>query len=667
MSFRIKQRTQTIQSIKTRLKTKFESKKKIFSHPDESQEYEDSNKNSQKILQSVKKFNLDEIHENQFFVNFFKFLFSQECNFKHTLHFYDCIVKYQKSIEKYINFFPSIEFKFLQDHFFIKHIEVNDIIHMIKNSTFTPSPRFFAQSIKNHFQIQPFITVFTDKKKSKSEKEKIMNDLFIDLSETNKYLSHIKLFTISDFEIIKDRMEKYKTSFFYELSHHSKKRYLVVIDKKGNKIHIPRRKSKITTKKKNLNIHRYQDPIISVLRPWIKYDKMYIRCLDESNCHFYNLSVTIQYKNNLYYEPSWEFHKEYIKKQGKQKDTIYIMDSSDTKYDKISFEILYTLKDHFWLQDEDTYMKQSQWDNYTVYPYCIKHINNVVPHYKIQKYLVNILNHHFRGILHPNFNSEKIIKIIMDSLEKKNLSVMDKCIKIFNIIGRCSGFLSQYHGSFLSKINNNYLFFDKLIDAPHEILWPELFFYSSSDQKILLDNWDQSAVQFYYFIMKLYLKEEYFLRFYYKENHPTFSVCTMDVPDLCDYIYENGHKICLKDFNEDDPHSYLDFNYIANGLDLIDICVEAPIYWIRSLTNNENKQEIIETKKEIIKIEDLYNFLQKIENDEIKFLPHEEDDQAYVIDDDLNEEQKENERDEDDNLDDEIIDIDEFFGSEGDE
>lgn len=601
----------------------------------------------------MKKFSLDTRDEKLFYHNFFTSFFTEHHHFLNVLHFYQLLTEHQKAVEKWIHFFPSVEFRFLDNYFMNKYINCNHFIDFLKSTDFQPS---VARALNGYFSIHdPFEKIYTDQILSLDEKRTTFRDLFADLSDSFRGFSYTKFFTMEDYECIRQSMTISKRGFLQVLLSYGackRDRPIILLDSKNKRTAIPNRMIK-KNRNKRLHIRFYHDPILySRVRPWLIFDSMYIRCIDKTNLFYEDPLSFILFEDKQWHRPSLHFHTVYSRNIGKQKGTLYSMDGNQ-------FMILYQRKDSFFLQDEKIFMLQNDWRT-DILISSLPHIVNLPTIFKINDLLKTILDQRFAPLLHPHFNASTIIKIIMDSLlSRKGLSVQEKCFKIFSIIGRCTGPMSRYQPSFLSKINHNYLYFEHVLDAPHDLLWPELYLYPISDQKKLLKNWDLYLDNFYHSVMGQFIRDEYApLRLVYKDP-PCDMIDPIDHDCLYDFILHHGKLINLKECDQEgdgDVGIFFDFDFIENGLDMIHILVDPPAYWIGA--SADATETPIEKKETKMDIKDIYTFLDECENRTLTYIAH--PNTEIILEDESHQNEECLDELPDDCLEDEMFDLEEF-------
>lgn len=612
------------------------------------------------ISQKIIDFKLDTIDERIFYINFFKYFFKNNTKpFVNVSDFYNRIKDLQKPIESSIKFFPSVDFKFLEDYFLMKYLNVSLVIDFFKSSDFTPTVGQNINSFINLYKNYPLDIIYNDDELSQKDKDKKFRKLFKDLSQKKDY-SKARFLKLRHYEIIRKSMQKSKSSFLETLRCFDLKRFTKFIDKNGKEIKLQKRiiSKKSFNKKFYNNLGKHY--ILSFIRPWMKFDSIYIQ---SSESIFYHSNNFIIFNDQKYFEPSIEFHKEYIKNNGKQINDVFISSNDN------SFKIIYKYKNEFFNQDEQLFAKEKEWNSYNIYMSSLKHLNKITKISNFKKYLIDTIKSSLHNKLNINFNINVIINLIISEFDY-NLSIYKMSRKIFNIIGRLFEPMNKYHLSLLYKINNCYLKFENIMNAPNEILWPEYYSYSVDDQKLLSKNWQICFYNFYYSLLQKILKQEYNLNFHFK--HQILNKVKIINNDLSENIYKDEKFIDLKSFDEDTEDEYIDFNFVNHQKEVFGVMIDYPIYWIQNNEKLDEKKDKEKDEKieitEYITFNDIEDYIKELEiSDEIKFIENEleEDDEEFEIV--YTEEQRDITRDEDDdNLDDEILDIEDFLGSDQD-
>lgn len=617
---------------------------------------------SKTIPEQIINFKLNSIDERVFYINFFKYFFKiNKKPFINVLDFYIRIKECQKLIQSHIKFYPSVDFKFLEDYFLMKYLNVSIVIDFFKSSDFTPTVNQNINSFINLYKNYPLDILYNNDKLSQKDKDKQFRKLFKDLAQKKDY-TKARFLKLRHYEIIRKSMQKSKSSFLETLQCFDFKRFTKFIDANEKEIKLQKNIQKKFYIKKfnNINIlNRHY--ILSFIRPWMKFDSIYIQSsnsilLEKSYKQFYDSNNFIIHNDEKYFEPSIEFHKEYIKHNGKQINDTFI---SSNDY---IFKIIYKYKNDIFQQDEELFNKEKEWNSYNIYMSSIKHFNKLKLNFK--KYLIDTIKSSLYNKLNTNFDIDIIVNLIISKLDK-NMDIYQVSRKIFNIIGRLDQPMNKYHPSLLYKINNCFFKFENIINAPNNILWPEFYNYSENEQKLLFEDWQNSFKNFYYSFLKKILKEEYNLKFNFN-YYPYHIINIANNNDLSNHIFKDNEYINLNIFDEDTEDDFIDFNFVNHGKEVFGVMIDYPNYWIQKneIINVEEKKD--KNIEEYITITDINDFIKELEvSNEIQFIENEINENDSDLENDninFNEEIKDITRDEDDdNLDDEIFDIEDFL------
>jgi hypothetical protein len=245
-------------------------------------------------------------------------------------------------------------------------------------------------------------------------------------------------------------------------------------------------------------------------------------------------------------------------------------------------------------------------------------------------------------------------------------SIYDYFQRFYHLYGRIKKRepFGMLHHSLCFKLNECFLSWERVLDAPVDILFPEYFMYSVEEQQHLDTMWTNS---FHNFMISCLSRS-------FKDYHlvlPKFTPVSLDSmkihSGLLYHIYYDNEWIDLHDLDlEENPNVFFDCDMVPTGKKGIGKLCEAPVYWnVKSNVTQEmvsvENQELIVTELTEKDLEELISKMERGIVDESMFQV--EDEEIEVL-----EEEPIEERDHDDDLEfgleEADVDLDEFYGEQ---
>jgi hypothetical protein len=384
------------------------------------------------------------------------------------------------------------------------------------------------------------------------------------------------------------------------------------------------------------------------MRPWYNFDSLLIQQDSTINGLYYGKEI-----KKGYFEPSLLFYQDYIEKGGHQEGDVFINASGHR------FKIIYRLSNGKWkLQNEKLFAVETAWKQKPK-PIGIESLRHLkISHLENAELLQSLLKKKLllalESLLDPQTNLVKLYCMLGFT---ENCTVYEYLQKFYHIYGRIKREpCAVLHGSLGGKLTECLLAWDKILEAPLEIVFPEYFMYSVDDRQKINMLWYNSFHNFVCTFLNHQLPVSFAL-----PRPVSLEDLEIQKLDIFSIIFFNGEKVDLLDWDEDNVNSYLDMSIVPYGKAGIGKMCEAPAYWNTKVSNVEQDKQIetvSEKVQQYLTESDVDDFIRQLElgTHDIKVLEVVEE---------LEELQEEEEvRDQEDaiefGLDDEEIDIEQF-------
>jgi hypothetical protein len=200
------------------------------------------------------------------------------------------------------------------------------------------------------------------------------------------------------------------------------------------------------------------------------------------------------------------------------------------------------------------------------------------------------------SLLDPQTNLSKLFNMLGFT---QNCTVYEYLQKFYHLYGRIKREpCAVLHGSLGGKLSECLLAWDKILEAPLEIVFPEYFMYSVEDRQKIDTLWYNS---FHNFVCS-FLNHQLPLTFALPKP-VSLEDLKMHKLDIFSIIFYNGDKVDLLDWDEDDVNPYLDMSIVPYGKAGIGKMCESPPYWntkVSSVEENEKQVVAIKALSELI-------------------------------------------------------------------
>lgn len=552
----------------------------------------------------VKKHNLDSNIESEFYKRFFSYLFKTQVIGNKAEDFYNAIVKAEEPIQYDIKFYPSILFRFILDDFLMIKIPVTIYVKFFKTCEFEPSAEKSVFSFCNFYKYQPLDSIYLDKQLSRDQKAEQLAKIFSFLAN-ERQLCTAKFLTLESYEEIRQQLDKCAVSFEDLVKQYDSKRRLLYIESLHSEPKLLNYKRKIRTFTKGFTAAKKDHYYISIMRPWCSFDSLLIQQQDSTiNRMYYGKEV-----KKGYYEPSLLFYQDYIEKGGRQEGELFYNASGH------GFKIIYSISNGKWkLQNEKLFAAENAWKQKPrpIEIDSLKHlkISQLENAESFQLILKKKLLLALESILDPQTNLSKVFIMLGFS---PNWTLYEYLQKFYHLYGRVKREpCAVLHGSFGRKLAECLLAWDKISEAPLEIVFPEYFLYSQDDRHKIDILWYNS---FHNFVCS-FLNYQLPLSF----AHPkpvSLEGLEMQKVDSYSIIYYNGEKVNLLDWDEDNSNPFLDLSIVPYGKAGFGKMCEAPPYWNTNVSSTEELKKqhvaIVDKVAELLTETDVEDFIRQLE------------------------------------------------------
>lgn len=603
-----------------------------------------------KSMDLVKKHNLCVKEEPEFYRRFFSYLFKTQVIGNKAEDFYNAIVKAEEPIQNDIKFYPSILFRFIIDDFLMIKISVSIYVKFFKVCQFEPSAEKSVFSFCNLYKYQPLDSIYLDKKLSRDEKSQQLIKIFSFLAN-ERHLCSAKYLTLEFYEEIRDKLDKTTLSFEDLVKQHDNKRRLLYMESLDSEPKLLTYKRTVRTFTKGFTARKRDHYYISIMRPWCNFEHLLIQQLDSTiNRLYYGKEI-----KKGYFEPSLLFYQDYIEKGGRQEGEVFCNASGSR------FKIIYSLSNGKWkLQNEKLFAVETVWkqkpkpiDIDSLRHLKISQLENAE---LLQSLLKKKLLIALESLLDPQTNLSKVYSMLGFS---QNCTVYEYLQKFYHLYGRIKREpCAVLHGSLGGKLSECLLAWDKILEAPLEIVFPEYFMYSVDDQQKIDTLWYNSFHNFVCTFLNHQLPVSFAL-----PRPVSLQGLKMHKLDIFSIIFFNGEKVDLLDWDEDDVNPYLDMSIVPYGKAGIGKMCEAPAYWNTKVSNSEQEDKqvvaIVDKVQQLLTEADVDDFIRQLElgTHDIKVL---EDEEELEVDEGEGEEVRDQEDALEFALDDEEIDVEAF-------
>lgn len=609
-------------------------------------------------MEIIKKNQLDEKKESIFYQKFFKYLLSAEPMGTKAIDFYNAIEKVSELLQHYIEYFPIIEFGFIKDYLLMDHVPISIYIDYFKCSTFEPNPRHVIQQFILKYQYFPMESIYTDMNLSNESKFSQLLKLFHYLANERQLVKARNL-TLEDYSIIRARFELSSVLFEKHVQDYNfKKRLLYIKDKDHEPTEIlPRKRQRVTKMSNNTLIHNYMNTsfFISKLRPWYTFDSMLIKLCEPGDSSFYEKEI-----KKGWFLPSALFYEQYGREGSRQEKNIFYTSEN------VGFQICYENSGKWYLQETRIFALEKSWKRHFKITKldCLKRVlmKNMFNYEKIENDLKKALLMCLGDVLDTNVNLSQVYSLL--GLSNSSSSIYDYFQRFYHLYGRIKKRepFGMLHYSLCFKLNECFLSWERVLDAPVDILFPEYFMYTMEEQQHLDTMWTNSFHNFMISCLSRSFKDYHLLL-------PNLTPVSLDSfkthSGLLYHIYYDNELIDLHDLDlEENPNVFFDCDMVPTGKKGIGKLCEAPVYWnVKSSVCREmehvSKEELMVTELTEVDLEELIGKMESGNVDETMFQVEEEEIQVL-------EEEPIEERDHDDDLEygleEADIDLDEFYG-----
>jgi len=552
----------------------------------------------------VKKHHLDGNTEPEFYRRFFSYLFKTQVIGNKAEDFYNAILKAEEPIQNDIKFYPSILFRFILDDFLMIKIPVSIYVKSFKTCQFEPTAEKSVFSFCNFYKYQPLDSIYLDKKLSREEKAHQLGKIFSFLAN-ERQLCNAKYLTLESYEEIRERLDKSAVSFEDLVKQYDNKRRLLYMESLDSEPKLLDYKRMIRTFTKGFTARKRDHYYISIMRPWCNFESLLIQQQDSTiNRMYYGKEI-----KKGYYEPSLLFYQDYIEKGGRQEGEVFYNASGHR------FKIIYSVSNGKWkLQNEKLFAAEKAWkqkpkpiDIDSLRHLKISQLENAE---SFQLLLKKKLLLALESILDPQTNLSKVFNMLGFS---QNWTLYEYLQKFYHLYGRIKREpCAVLHRSFGGKLSECLLAWDKILEAPLEIVFPEYFLYSVEDGQKIDQIWYNSFHNFVCSFLNHQLPLSFAL-----PRPVSLEGLEMRNLDIYSVIFYNGEKVNLLEWDEDYVNPYLDMSIVPYGKAGIGKMCEAPTYWNTKVSKVEQLDKqvvaIVDKVQQLLTEADVDDFIRQLE------------------------------------------------------